>query len=140
MELRPMKKTDALKAAALAIRVLTPQFKKNGEGFLNKNQYAERLKAALDSMEFGIVIEDKGKFIGFAHWYYENNQAFVEDLLVEPAHEKAHGKALANFVLQTCKKDRVSSVSLLLPHGSPYVKFAEKFGLKPVSVEMKKVL
>jgi len=141
MEIRPLKKTEVEAAAELAVKVMTPQFKNVGEPFLTKNQYAARLKEALDSMEFAATIKEKNKLVGFAHWYYSNNQAFVEDLVIDSKYGGAgHGKALANFILQTCKNDRVKNISLLLPHNSPGIKFAEKLGLKQVSVELKKSL
>ena len=141
MELRKAKTADIKAIAALAIDIMTPQFSKVGETFLNKNQYAQKLSEALANMEFCVVAEDSGKVVGFAHWYYQDNMAFVEDLVVsKSAKNKIYYKSLMVFVLQTCKNDKVKSISYLLPHGSPSAELAAKYGMKPVSVELKRGL
>ncbi len=141
MEIRKMRKADVNNAAALAIKTMAQEFKKVGEPFFTKDQYAQKLSEALANMEFAVAIAEKNKLIGFAHWYYADNQAFVEDLIVDPAQKgKGHGKALVNFVLQTCKNDKVQSLSVLMPFGSKGVDFAKKFGIKQVSIELKKKL
>ena len=139
MEIRKLESKDVKAVAGLVVKAMAPQFKKVGESFLTTSQYAAKLSEAIKNMEFGIVMEDKGAIVGFAHWYYQDNQAFIEDLVTSSAGQR-FGKALANFVFKTCKNDRVQSVSFLLPHGSPDLDFATKAGLKPVSVELKKIL
>lgn len=141
MELRKVNKKDIKAIAELAVSTMGPQFTKVGESFLNKNQYAAKLSEALTNMEFAVVAEEKGKIVGFAHWYYQDNMAFVEDLVVaKGAKEKIHYKDLMVFMLQTCKNDKVLSISYLLPHNSPSAELAQKFGMKPVSVELKRSL
>lgn len=141
MELRKVEIKDISAVAELVVDSITPDFKRVGEEFLNKKQYAEKLKAGIESMEFGVVAEDNKKIVGFAHWYYEDNQAFVEDLVVSSAmRKKGFGKALANFVMQSCKKDKVESITMLLPYESQGIGFAQKFGFKPITVELKQKL
>lgn len=141
MEIRKMGKGDVVAIAKLASQVIAPQFKAVGESFLNEKQYAEALKNAIEVKEFLVIAEEGKDIAGFLHWYYQDNQAFVEDLVISPKFQKSGiGTALVNFLLTECKRDKIGSVSSLLPHGSPGIKFAEKFGFKPVSVEMKRKL
>lgn len=141
MELRKIENKDISAVAELVVDNMAPEFKRVGEPFFNKKQYADNLKEALESMEFGVVAEDNKKIVGFAHWYYEDNQAFVEDLVVSSAmRKKGFGKALANFVTQACKKDAIESMTILLPFDSAGIDFAKKLGFKPISVELKQKL
>lgn len=139
MELRKLDKQDIKAVAELAVKVMTPQFKKVGEEFLTPEQYAEKLKDAMETMEFGAVIEENKKIVGFAHWYYDENQAFIEDLVVEGNQEKL-GRALAVFILQNCKNDKIESATFLAPYGSEMQSLMEKFAFKPISVELKRKL
>jgi N-acetylglutamate synthase-like GNAT family acetyltransferase len=141
MELRKVENKDISAVAELVVETMTPDFKRVGEPFFNKKQYADNLKEALESMEFGVVAEDNKKIVGFAHWYYEDNQAFIEDLVISPAmRKKGFGKALASFVMQACKKDNIESVTILLPFDSTGIDFAKKLGFQPITVELKQKL
>lgn len=140
MELRKLESKDINAVAELATKIMTPQFKKAGEPFLTKEEFAEKLKAAIDAMEFGVVAEENKKIVGFAHWYYDDNQAFIEDLIVEDAHKDKAGRALVVFVLQACKTDKIESATLIIPYGSDLQAFAEKFAFKPTSLELKRNL
>ena len=138
MELRKLEPKDIPAVSKLVVESVTSDFKRVGEPFFNQKQYAEKLKAALEVMEFGVVAEENGEIVGFAHWYYQDNQAFVEDLVVsQKMRKKGFGKALANFVIQACKKDKIDSITILIPYGSAGIEFAKKFGFKPITVELK---
>ncbi len=139
MEIRKAIKNDMHELARLAAEVMAPQFKNVGEDFPDKKQYEEVLRNALDSMEFIVVGEEKGKIIGFLHWYYQDNQAFIEDLVIESKFaRKGFGSALIKFLIMECKRDKIESISSLVPFGSPGIEFSKKFGFRPVSVELKR--
>ena len=141
MEIRKLEKKDITAVAKLASRVMAPQFKAVGEQFMSEKDYAEALKNALDVREFMVVAEEGKSIAGFMHWYYQDNQAFIEDLVISSKFQKkGFGGVLVNFLMAECKRDSITSVSSLVPHGGAGVKFAQKFGFKPVSVELKKKL
>ncbi len=141
MEIRKLEKKDIPNVAGLIVKVMGPQFRSVRAPVLTKDQYEQALKEAMSTMEFLMVAEEKGKLAGFLHFYYDDNQAFIEDLVVESGFKKDDvGGALVNFMRDLCKKDGVNSMTMLVPFGSESAELARKFNFKPTSVELRHVL
>ncbi len=138
MEIRKAEKKDTAEIAKLVKKAMEPQYEAVGDKFMPLEDYEKALRVAIDNLEFVLVAEEDNKIVAMIHYYYEDNECFVQDFSIDPDyHGRKIGTALINFMLDQTKKDRIPKITVFVPWGSPGIAFAKKFGFKEKSIELR---
>ena len=87
-----------------------------------------------DKKQYWVVLEEKGKIIGFGSAYIkEKNKGTIENVYIEKAsHKKGYGKKTLKYLIRWLKSKKVKVIeSNFLIGNKPSLRLHESLGFKP---------